>query len=94
MVPPDFPSRRNRAPGLTLRAQASGVLGMAKHDARNDGSGIDRIAELLVERFGADARTRAELITYALHEAGEIEQSHIWLRIVWAINDLRRRRPN
>ena len=67
---------------------------MTKCDSRDGGSGIDRIAELLVERFGADARTRAELVTYALHEAGEIEQSHVWQRIVWAINDLRRRRVN
>lgn len=56
--------------------------------------GIQYIAELLIERFGADALTRAELITYALHEAGEIEQSHVWLRIARAIKDLRRRRVN
>jgi hypothetical protein len=67
---------------------------MARDQAPTGSSGIERIAELLVERFGADARTRAELITYALHEAGEIEQSHVWLRIIWAINDLRRRRAN
>lgn len=67
---------------------------MARHEARSGGSGIERVAELLVERFGADARTRAELITFALHEAGETEQSHIWLRITWAIADLYRRRAS
>jgi len=67
---------------------------MTTRGPRDDGSAIDRLAQLLIQRFGAEALTRAKLITYALHEAGEIEQSHVWLRITWAINGLRHRCTN
>jgi hypothetical protein len=43
---------------------------------------------LLIDRFGAEAELRAELVTFALHEIGEVEQAHVWKRIVWTVRDL------
>ena len=55
---------------------------MADHATRQ---GVEQVAELLVDRFGAEAKLRAELVAFALHEIGESEQAHVWKRIVWAV---------
>lgn len=57
-------------------------------------SHVEQVAEVLVDRFGSEAELRAELVAYALHEIGEGEQARLWMRIVWAVNDLHRRRVN
>jgi hypothetical protein len=57
-------------------------------------AGVEQVAEALVDRFGSEAELRAELVAYALYDIGEGDQAHVWLRIVWAVNDLRRRRLN
>jgi len=54
--------------------------------------GFSKSRELLVDRFGSEAEMRAEMVTFALHEVGEIDQSHAWMRITWAVIQSQRHR--
>ena len=60
--------------------------------AAREPAGIQQVAELLVDRFGSEAEMRAEMVTFALNEVGEIEQLQVWMRITWAVIQLQRHR--
>jgi hypothetical protein len=55
---------------------------------------IAEVAEILVGRFGDDAEFRAGLVAYALHESGDTEQAYVWMKVCWAVAELRRRRSD
>ncbi len=55
---------------------------------------IFRAANQLVKRYGQDAELEAAMRADAMLEAGDIEGQRVWKRILKAVDELQRDKPN
>ncbi len=54
---------------------------------------INRSANLLVERHGAEATIHAAMNADAMLDRGDLDGQRVWLRIIRAIEELLQRQP-
>ncbi len=55
---------------------------------------IYRAANQLVQRYGEDAELEAAMRADAMLEAGDLEGQRVWQRILKAVDELQRDKPN
>ena len=55
---------------------------------------IYRAANQFVQRYGADAELEAAMRVDAMIEAGDIEGQRVWQRILKAVDELQRDKPD